>query len=78
MGKRSLQSDPSVRKLEKAGGEPSAKRGWRRHQVRDEDVIGATDIEVERQDEDDVEEESEHERSPLDEISKKKKYSTDG
>jgi len=73
---------PKRKRTQKAGGGPSAKRGRRKHQVWDEDVIGVADSEVERQvqammveDGDGVEEESEHERQPPHEISKK--YSAD-
>jgi len=68
--------EPKRKRTQKAGREPSTKRGGQKHQVRDEDVIGAQDSEVERQvqammmeDEDGVEEDSEHEKPPLHEIS---------
>jgi hypothetical protein len=69
---------PKRKRTQNAGGEPSVKRGRRKQQqVRDEDIIGAADSEVKRQvqalmaeDEDGVEEESEHERPLLRQISK--------
>jgi hypothetical protein len=38
---------PKRKRNQKAGGEPSVKRGRRKQQVRDEDIIGAADSEVE-------------------------------
>ena len=67
---------PKHKRTQKTGGDPSAKRGRRKHQAKIEDIIGAADSEVEIQlqammvDEDGVEEESEHERPPRHEIFK--------
>jgi hypothetical protein len=70
-GQEEPEIKPKRKRTQKAGGEPSAKRGRPNHRVKDGDVIGAANSGVERQvqalvveGEDGVEEESEHGRPP--------------